>query len=199
MPQLPHWLTHSQTLKDSATQLLIKYKSGAIVTQLSLLNLRIFQIYKLNPAGEMTWPSGDQYIGDWENNQRLEYGKQSIYLEISRNAAQHFVATFDWKKICRSGHGLYLYSSGNRYKGQYVAGRKVNLYFLSHNCFGILLAALRMVFRIVIQAIFRRVLVSFGGRLGYTQGRSLSANLSLRKGKKALLLFEKMWTNYCFV
>ena len=89
------WRTHSQTLKDSATQLLIKYKSGAIVTQLSLLNLRIFQIYKLNPAGEMTWPSGDQYIGDWENNQRLEYGKQSIYLEISRNAAQHFVATFD--------------------------------------------------------------------------------------------------------
>ena len=53
------------------------------------------QIYKINPAGEMTWPSGDQYIGDWENNQRLEYGKQSIYLEISRNAAQHFVATFD--------------------------------------------------------------------------------------------------------
>ena len=150
----------------------------------------------------MTWPSGDQYIGDWENNQRFEYGEQSIYLEISINAAnaQHFVATFDWLKIYRSGHGLYLYSSGNRYKGQYVAGRKVNLvYFLRHNCFGIRFAALRMVFRILIQAIFRRVLVSFGGRLGYTQGRSLSANLSLRKGKKALLLFEKMWTNYCFV
>ena len=114
--------------------------------------------------------------------------------------AKHFVATFDWLKIYRSGHGLYLYSSGNRYKGQYVAGRKVNLvYFLRHNCFGIRFAALRMVFRILIQAIFRRVLVSFGGRLGYTQGRSLSANLSLRKGKRALLLFEKMWTNYCFV
>ena len=27
-------LTHSQTLKDSVTQLLIKYKSGALVTQL---------------------------------------------------------------------------------------------------------------------------------------------------------------------
>ena len=27
-------LTHSQTLKDSATQLLIKYRSGALVTQL---------------------------------------------------------------------------------------------------------------------------------------------------------------------
>ena len=26
-------LTHSQTLKDSATQLLIKYESGALVTQ----------------------------------------------------------------------------------------------------------------------------------------------------------------------
>ena len=30
---LTHWLTHWQTLKDSATQLLIKYKSGALVTQ----------------------------------------------------------------------------------------------------------------------------------------------------------------------
>ena len=28
-------LTHSQTLKDSATQLLVKYKSGALVTQFS--------------------------------------------------------------------------------------------------------------------------------------------------------------------
>ena len=30
---LTHWLTHWQTLKDRATQLLIKYKSGALVTQ----------------------------------------------------------------------------------------------------------------------------------------------------------------------
>ena len=29
----PYGLTHSQTLKDFATQLLIKYKSGALVTQ----------------------------------------------------------------------------------------------------------------------------------------------------------------------
>ena len=45
-------------------------------------------------TGEMTWTSGDKYIGDWEDN-------------------------------VRSGHGLYLYASGNRYKGQYVRGRKV--------------------------------------------------------------------------
>ena len=30
---MPDSLTDSQTLKDSATQLLIKYKSGALVTQ----------------------------------------------------------------------------------------------------------------------------------------------------------------------
>ena len=30
---MPYSLTHSQTLKDRATQLLIKYKSGALVTQ----------------------------------------------------------------------------------------------------------------------------------------------------------------------
>ena len=31
--RMPDGRTHSQTLKDSATQLLIKYKSGALVTQ----------------------------------------------------------------------------------------------------------------------------------------------------------------------
>ena len=30
---MPDGQTHSQTLKDSATQLLTKYKSGALVTQ----------------------------------------------------------------------------------------------------------------------------------------------------------------------
>ena len=32
----------------------------------------------------------------------------------------------------RSGHGLYLYSSGNRYKGQYLAGKKVNIMVVCH-------------------------------------------------------------------
>ena len=32
---MPYRLTHSLTLKDSATQLLIKYKSGALVTQIA--------------------------------------------------------------------------------------------------------------------------------------------------------------------
>ena len=45
-------------------------------------------------VGEMTWPSGDKYIGDWEAD-------------------------------TRTGHGLYLYSSGNRYKGQYANNKKV--------------------------------------------------------------------------
>ena len=35
--RMPYSLTHSQTLKDSATQLLIKYKSGALVTQFAHL------------------------------------------------------------------------------------------------------------------------------------------------------------------
>ena len=34
--RMPDSLTDSQTLKDSATQLLIKYKSGALVTQLRI-------------------------------------------------------------------------------------------------------------------------------------------------------------------
>ena len=33
--RMPHWLTHSQ-MKDRATQLLIKYKSGALVTQFNV-------------------------------------------------------------------------------------------------------------------------------------------------------------------
>ena len=44
---LTHSLTDSQTLKDNATQLLIKYKSGALVTQYSFLVLLIF-LYLLN-------------------------------------------------------------------------------------------------------------------------------------------------------
>ena len=63
--------------------------------------------------GEMTWPSGDQYIGDWVNNQRLILPRILFY-------------------FYRSGHGLYLYSSGNRYKGQYLAGKKVNSMVVCH-------------------------------------------------------------------
>ena len=48
--------------------------------------------------GEMIWPGGDKYIGDWEGD-------------------------------TRHGFGLYLYQSGNRYKGQYVAGKKVRINF----------------------------------------------------------------------
>ena len=33
---MPDSLTHSQTLEDRATQLLIEYKSGALVTQIPL-------------------------------------------------------------------------------------------------------------------------------------------------------------------
>ena len=50
-------------------------------------------------VGEMTWPSGDKYIGDWEAD-------------------------------TRTGHGLYLYSSGNRYKGQYLNNKKVVIRYL---------------------------------------------------------------------
>ena len=32
----------------------------------------------------------------------------------------------DWEADTRHGFGLYLYSSGNRYKGQYVNNKKVN-------------------------------------------------------------------------
>ena len=39
MSRIPYSLTHSQTLKDRATQLLIKYKSGALVTH----NVLMFQ------------------------------------------------------------------------------------------------------------------------------------------------------------
>ena len=46
-------LTHSQTLKDSATQLLIKYKSGALVTQLDLFQFRSDFPLKLHHGEEL--------------------------------------------------------------------------------------------------------------------------------------------------
>ena len=81
-------------------------------------------------VGEMTWPSGDKYIGDWEEDKR-------------------------------NGHGLYLFTSGNRYKGQYVMGRKV-----------------RMAWNYGDQPLTdsRRVSVSFGGRKGKMQVISILVN-----------------------
>ena len=58
---LTHWLTHSlTTLKDSATQLLTKYKSGALVTQ-------------LNPTSKQPWSLP---------RERSEYMKQYDYMII---------------------------------------------------------------------------------------------------------------------
>ena len=115
----------------------------------------------------MKWPgpveTNISEIGRTIKGLNMESNQFILKIYKCCKTAKHFVATFDWLKIYRSGHGLYLYSSGNRYKGQYVAGRKVNLvYFLRHNCFGIRFAALRMVFRILIQPYsggFRSVLV----------------------------------------
>ena len=42
-------LTHSQTLKDRATQLLIKYKSGALVTQCHLLFIQSGSDHQIFP------------------------------------------------------------------------------------------------------------------------------------------------------
>ena len=39
---MPDGRTHSRTLKDRATQLLIKYESGALVTQIIVLNSQMF-------------------------------------------------------------------------------------------------------------------------------------------------------------
>ena len=35
--------------------------------------------------GEMTWPSGDQYIGDWVNNQRLIVQKIDIFWKLDHS------------------------------------------------------------------------------------------------------------------
>ena len=51
MPHCNDWLTHSQTLKDRATQLLTKYKSGALVTQQQQQIYAVnFYICDLNPT-----------------------------------------------------------------------------------------------------------------------------------------------------
>ena len=61
---------------------------------------------RMHGVGEMTWPSGDKYIGDWEQDNR-------------------------------QGFGLYLFASGNRYKGSYVRNKKQeldDLTFIYHSC-----------------------------------------------------------------
>ena len=45
----------------------------------------------------------------------------------------------DWEADTRTGHGLYLYSSGNRYKGQYLNNKKVGGNIILTNCNGLVL------------------------------------------------------------
>ena len=95
---MPDWLTHSQTLKDSATQLLIKYKSGALVTQ---CNTKWWWLLVSGGGG-----GGDTF---WDNSmlQRRQWPHKCPYSDadkaiLSLNTMQstHVDSLhFKWKKM----------------------------------------------------------------------------------------------------
>ena len=68
----PHWLT---TLKDRASQLIIKYKSGALVTQIHW-HCKICKI-------ENSWLPGDQLPGDHQQHLIEEAGQLEQWLQKS--------------------------------------------------------------------------------------------------------------------
>ena len=69
------WLTHWKTLKDRATQLLIKYKSGSLVTQIHW-HCKICKI-------ENSWLPGDQLPGDHQQHLIEEAGQLEQWLQKS--------------------------------------------------------------------------------------------------------------------
>ena len=78
-------LTHSQTLKDIATQLLIKYKSGALVTQLDSVQL-VSLMMIVNHLTQFN--SSQVYFATKRSSTRLKYtllqkGVQLVSLNLS--------------------------------------------------------------------------------------------------------------------
>ena len=91
---LTHWLTDSQTLKDRATQLLIKYKTGALVTQ-------YINVPKLTPG--LTMPA---FLSAPRNNvlntdlfwaaYSIEYLANIQRIKLSSFVLQYFFNLYYW-------------------------------------------------------------------------------------------------------
>ena len=150
----------------------------------------------------MTWPSGDQYIGDWENNQRFEYTEQSIYLEISINAAkrhsilyQHFI---DWKFV-----GLDMVSTCTAV----VTDTRANMWLAGRSTFIswviIVLESFWLHPGWFLEFLYRPYSGGFWSVLvddwDTRRGEVCRPICRRKEVKRALRLFEKMWTNYRFV
>ena len=68
--------------------------------------------YKHNCHGKYVFNTGNQYIGEWQNNKINGHGKY--------NYANGDIFEGQFKDSKRSGYGTYTHLSGNKYAGQYV-------------------------------------------------------------------------------
>ena len=92
---LTDWLTHWQTLKDRATQLLTKYKSGALVKQFGIIHQISYRV-----CDETCWHAPIQYT--MKESIRLKKYHVSRFKTCHRNwaLAFHNLLHFDHHKDC---------------------------------------------------------------------------------------------------
>ena len=140
----------------------------------------------------MTWPSGDQYVGDWVNNQRCVMPlAQNNFNTINTNVEENH-----HNKERNPGQGTVFICTavatdtrasiwlGKRFS--YILIYQIILFFVvpSSLCPGKRCTYHHPLLLSFIVFISRRVLVSFGGQLDDTREKSLSDSSLLKRGKK---------------
>ena len=76
--------------------------------------------YWNNCFGNITYPSGNKYVGEWRNNKKHGQGTQT-WGSGSKWAGHKYVGQF--KNNQMHGQGTYTYSNGDKYVGDYKNGK----------------------------------------------------------------------------
>ena len=72
---------------------------------------------RIEGKGEMTWFTGEKYIGDWKNNE-----KDGLGIQYYSNKNKEYEGNF--KNGFFEGKGVYYYDDGNRYEGDWKNNKR---------------------------------------------------------------------------
>ena len=72
---------------------------------------------RIEGKGEMTWVTGEKYIGDWKNNE-----KDGLGIQYYSNKNKEYEGNF--KNGFFEGKGVYYYDDGNRYEGDWKNNKR---------------------------------------------------------------------------
>jgi hypothetical protein len=79
----------------------------------------IFRGYSKNAKfgqGTMTWPNGDEYVGDWKDDKMDGQGTMTW--------ANGDLYEGDWKDDIMDGQGTYIWANGDEYTGSWRDGEQ---------------------------------------------------------------------------